>query len=140
MNCQRCSSPLKPDDLFCSHCGLPLHQPPPGPIPPGYASMGYPPYGLPLGPPPNIPDYLVWSIITAIFCQPIGIAAIIFSVLTMSDRNNGRYASAAQNSKITRQLLNVGLVFLVLIALFYLATFLFYGLIFLVAILSGGGS
>lgn len=117
MNCPRCGTAATSDSLYCSHCALPLGSPAGGAFPHGYAPMGPP------GPLPNIPDYLVWSIIMTIFCQPIGIASIIFSVLTMSDRNNGRYDSALRYSQITRQLLYVGLAFLILLIIFYIVIF-----------------
>jgi hypothetical protein len=50
--------------------------------------------------PPYVPHYLVWSIITTLICAPLGIPAIIFSVLSGSDFKAGYYDEALRKSKI----------------------------------------
>jgi predicted secreted protein len=68
--------------------------PPPPPPPPGY---GAPVYGGPTGAPP--PNYLVWSILTTLFCcLPLGIASIVFAAQVNSKWAAGDVAGAMDSS------------------------------------------
>ena len=49
--------------------------------------------------PPKVPDYLAWSVlVTLCCCPPLGIAAIIFSVMANSAKNHGEYQSAIDHA------------------------------------------
>lgn len=104
MNCSRCGANLPDNATFCTNCANPN---PSAPMPPGqqpggpggYAPPGYAPQGY-AGPAPNIPDYLVWSIITTLCCcLPLGIAGIVLSVQTKSEMKIGNFAAAQEKSK-----------------------------------------
>ncbi len=136
MICTRCGAYLPDNATFCTHCGNPnpsMPQPPPLPnhTPPGYAPSGYGPPSYNYGPPPgygltpNIPDYLVWSILTCFCCQPFGIAAIVFSVLCMGDKSNGRYDSAMKNSKMAKTMLIIGIGGWAVFAVLYIGCLIF---------------
>lgn len=79
--------------------------PPPPQQPPGYGpppqGYGPPPPGYgPPGPRPDIPNYLVWSILATIFCcLPFGIVAIVYSAQVNSKLNLGDIAGAAESSQ-----------------------------------------
>jgi len=68
--------------------------PPPPPPPPSY---GAPQVPGPQGTPP--PNYLVWAILTTIFCcLPLGIASIVFSTQVNSKWAQGDVAGAQDAS------------------------------------------
>jgi len=70
-------------------------------------------------PVPNVPDYLVLSILETLFCcQPLGIAAIVFSVLASSEKNSRNYAKAISHAKNAKICLLVGVIGGALIILF----------------------
>jgi len=73
-----------------------------GPPPPGYG--GPPPGygGMPAGPPPQ--NYLVWAILSTIFCcLPLGIASIVFAAQVSSKWQVGDYAGAQESSRKAKQ-------------------------------------
>ena len=88
------------------------------PPPPGYG-FGGAPQGQPATPPP--PNYLVFAILTTLFCcLPFGIASIVFSAQVNSKYAMGDYSGALQSSAKARQFaiysaiaFGVGLVLLV---------------------------
>lgn len=53
----------------------------------------------------QINTYLGLSIISIFFCFPLGLAALIFSVLTLNDKNKGDYSAAISHSALARNLL-----------------------------------
>jgi hypothetical protein len=66
----------------------------------------------------TVPDYLIWSIITTLFCcLPLGVIGIIFSVLSKNDLKVGDYEGAAKKSHIAMNCnfggLIVGVVFFI---------------------------
>jgi hypothetical protein len=72
------------------------YPPPPPPPPPGYG--GQPAYGTP---PPN---YLVWAILSTIFCcLPLGIASIVFAAQVNSKWAAGDVAGAQESSNKAKQ-------------------------------------
>lgn len=74
---------------------------PPPPPPPPYGAMppGQPPAG---GAPP--PNYLVWAILSTIFCcLPLGVASIVFASQVNSKWQMGDYAGAQNSSQRARQ-------------------------------------
>jgi uncharacterized protein YceK len=70
--------------------------------PPGPGGYGTPPpgaggYGQPAAPPPN---YLVWAILTTLFCcLPGGVASIVFATQVNGKYQRGDYAGAQKASK-----------------------------------------
>ena len=68
--------------------------------------------------PPHVPDYLVWSILTTLFCcQPLGIAGIIFSAMANSAKQQGDFQTAmayAKNAKLCPLIGVVGILVLIL--------------------------
>jgi hypothetical protein len=57
----------------------------------------------------NIPDYLIWNVLSTLFCcMPIGIAGIIFSIQTNSAKTRGDFEAAARHSSTAKTLLIVG--------------------------------
>ena len=56
--------------------------------------------GQPTGPKPA--NYLVWSILTVLFCWPLAIPAIIFSTQVNSKWNAGDAVGAAASSRKAR--------------------------------------
>jgi len=70
------------------------NQPPPY-NPPG-SPMGAPMGGAP-GPKPD--NYLVWAILSTLFCcLPLGIASIVFAAQVDGKYNSGDYAGAQESS------------------------------------------
>lgn len=67
----------------------------PPPPPPGYQS--YDSGGGAAGPKPD--NYLVWSILSTLFCcLPLGIASIVFAAQVDGKYNSGDYAGAQEAS------------------------------------------
>ncbi len=56
---------------------------------------------------------------TLLCCMPFGIAAIVYSVLTMGDKNNGRFDSAMKNSKMAKTMLVIGIIGWAVCMVFY---------------------
>jgi hypothetical protein len=72
-----------------SNYGAPPPPPPFGSMPPGQPSMGSPP-----------PNYLVWSILTTIFCcLPLGVVSIVFAAQVNSKWVAGDVAGARDSSE-----------------------------------------
>ena len=60
------------------------------------------PYGQPAGSPP--PNYLVWAILTTIFCcLPLGIASIVFAAQVNGKYAAGDVAGAQESSRKAKQ-------------------------------------
>jgi Interferon-induced transmembrane protein len=97
--------------------------PPPPPPPPPYGG-----YGVQAAPPPN---YLVWAILSTIFCfPPLGIASIVFAAQVNSKWAIGDVAGAQRASELTKKLtiwtVVVGVILnvLALVAIFAFGAFL----------------
>jgi heme/copper-type cytochrome/quinol oxidase subunit 2 len=79
---------------------------PPG-TPPGYGSA--PGYGAPAGqyggpPAAAPPNYLVWSILTTLFCcLPLGVVSIVFAAQVNSKWAMGDAAGAMESSRKAKQ-------------------------------------
>lgn len=59
----------------------------------------------------NIPDYLIWNVLSTLFCcPPLGIAGIIFSIQTNSAKTRCDFETAKRRSSTAKTLLIVGLV------------------------------
>ena len=83
--------------------------------PPGYG------YGTPQGAPP--PNYLVWAILSTIFCcLPLGIASIVFSTQVNSKWAmgdvQGAYASSGKAKKFAMWWAIVGAIVIILYVVF----------------------
>jgi len=127
MFCTKCGAQNADGSVMCAQCGATLSgaagaSPPPPPPPPGvppappggaYQAGSAPPparppgqYGAgPAGPPgqygamPEVPNYLVWAILTTIFCcLPAGIASIVFAAQVNGKLAVGDYAGAVESS------------------------------------------
>ncbi len=98
-----------------------------------YANQGYgyqqppyqqPSYQQPYGPRPD--SWLVWSILTTIFCfLPTGVAAIVFSAQVDSYWGQGRYEDARRAAKRAKILNIIGAAVAVGGVLIYLVIFVF---------------
>ncbi|GGF51056.1 hypothetical protein GCM10011519_26300 [Marmoricola endophyticus] len=72
----------------------------PPPPPPGHGWGGYP--AQPAGPQPE--NYLVWSILTTVFCcLPLGIVSIVFAAQVSSKWQMGDLAGAQESSRKAKQ-------------------------------------
>ena len=71
--------------------------------------------------PVNVPDYLVFSILMTLFCcQPLGIAAIVFSALANGEKSAGNYPKAVNHAKNAKTCLMIGVIGGALLILFFL--------------------
>lgn len=80
MFCKKCGAPN--DDLatMCSRCGAP---------------MG----GAVVAPGESVPNYLVWAILTTVFCcLPFGIVSIVYAAQVNSKLAGGDYSGAVECS------------------------------------------
>ena len=134
MFCPKCGNPLPANTRFCPLCGVavPSNAASEMESPLGAASFETPdvsktsydssnPYAEPSPSDPyapsdwsdaaNVPDYLIWNVLLALFCcTPIGIAGIIFSIQTNSAKTRGDFEAAARHSSTAKTLLVVGAV------------------------------
>jgi len=70
------------------------------PPPPPYGAM---PPGQPAGGPPP-PNYLVWAILTTLFCcLPLGVASIVFAAQVNGKWAQGDAAGAMESSRKAKQ-------------------------------------
>ena len=91
MNCEYCGAALPANANNCPACGAAVTNP----------VAAKPTTNAALTPGAKIPNYLVWSILTTIFCcVPCGIAAIVYSSKVSTLEARGDYAGAqAASSK-----------------------------------------
>jgi predicted secreted protein len=95
----------------------------PPPPPPYGAAPGQPPMGTP---PPN---YLVWSILTTIFCcLPLGIVSIVFAAQVNGKWAMGDVAGAEDSSRKARQFAIWSVVAAAIIGVLYIVFFVILGL------------
>jgi hypothetical protein len=111
----------------------PAQQPPYGQAAPyGAAPYGQAPaygsaYGQPMGPPPQ--NYLVWSILSTIFCcLPLGIASIVFAAQVNSKWSAGDVAGAIESSEKAKKFAMWSAVAGVIIVVLYIGLFAVVGL------------
>lgn len=75
--------------------------PPPPPPPPPGGGYGQGPYGA-AGPKPD--NYLVWAILSTVFCcLPVGIASIVYAAQVDGKWTQGDYQGAREASQKARQ-------------------------------------
>lgn len=134
MFCPKCGNPLPANARFCSLCGVAVRSnASPGMESPlgasafetsGASGTSYDssnPYAEPSPSDPyapsdwsdaaNVPDYLIWNVLLALFCcTPIGIAGIIFSIQTNSAKTRCDFEAAKRHSSTAKTLLVVGAV------------------------------
>lgn len=95
---------------FCTVCGSELQHETYQPV---YQQPSY-------NPPPRVPNYLVFSILTTILCcLPLGIAAIFKSAQVDKKIALGEYEAAIQTSKQARTLNILAAVLGVVFSIFY---------------------
>jgi uncharacterized protein (UPF0212 family) len=58
----------------------------------------------------QIDSYLGLSILSVFLCCPLGIIALIFSILTLNDKKRGDYSAAISHSALARNLMIASLV------------------------------
>ncbi|MBF0556491.1 MAG: CD225/dispanin family protein [Nitrospirae bacterium] len=84
--CSRCGTQNEDNYYKCVKCEALLHQPLGGAQP--YRAQEH------------VPDYLVWSILSALFCcLPVGIVAIVYSAQVGTKFRAGDIAGARYSSK-----------------------------------------
>lgn len=87
MFCTKCGKENAPGVAFCAQCGAPL----------GGASGGPP--AAP-GATPVVPNYLVWAILSTLFCcLPLGVVSIVFATQVNGKLQAGDVAGAQHASK-----------------------------------------
>lgn len=104
MFCSRCGKDNAAGAAFCAQCGAQLSAPPPPPaqLPPGAGPMqpmtpGQPP---PPAQPPVVQNYLVWAILSTLFCcLPFGVVSIVFASQVNGKLAVGDVAGAQQAAK-----------------------------------------
>ncbi|AZA12840.1 CD225/dispanin family protein [Corynebacterium choanae] len=91
---------------------------------------GYPNQGFPAVPPvPKPENYLVWAILTTLFCcLPLGIVSIVYSTRVDSAWNVGNYQEAMDNSQKAKQFAIYSAIGVLVFPLLYLVIFLLGGL------------
>lgn len=133
--CSNCGQPIEGDVRFCTQCGAPIPQA--EPTPPPYEPQPQMAYGQnsyetpqpqasrpqPTGPKPS--NFLVWAILSTIFCcLPFGIVAIVMAAKVDNLWNTGHYQEAEDASRKAKTwTLVAAIVGLVIGALYY---FLFF--------------
>ena len=77
-----------------------------------------PPIGGPAGPKPN--NYLVWAILSTLFCcLPLGIASIVFAAQVDGKYNAGDYAGAQDASQKAKKFATWGAIAGVVVIVLY---------------------
>ncbi|MBP3557284.1 MAG: CD225/dispanin family protein [Thermoguttaceae bacterium] len=134
MFCPKCGNPLPANARFCPLCGVAVRSnvSPGMESPLGSASFGTSdnsetaynasnPYASSSAPDPyapsdwseaaNVPDYLIWNVLSTLFCcPPLGVAGIIFSIQTNSAKTRCDFEAAKRHSSTAKTLLVVGAV------------------------------
>jgi predicted secreted protein len=93
-----------------SDYGAPPPPPPYGSMPPGPPAGGAPP-----------PNYLVWAILSTLFCcLPLGIASIVFAAQVNGKWAAGDVAGAMESSRKAKQFATWGAIAGVVLAVLYI--------------------
>jgi len=100
MFCPQCGANVPDNSVVCTQCGRSLQAaPPPAPAAPFQATPLQTP-GVVLPPGATVPNYLVFAILTTVFCcLPAGIPAIVFAAQVNGKLQAGDLAGAQQASK-----------------------------------------
>lgn len=92
--CPKCGKPIADEVAFCPNCGASLNENQP---------LKEKPAQTPQEPMPK--DYLIWSILSILFCfWPLGVYAIILSNDVKSLWNSGRYQEAKDKSDSAKKM------------------------------------
>jgi len=133
MFCPQCGANNADNAMVCTQCGRALQTA--VPAVPQTPMMGTPMPAAPgaMLPPGSVPNYLVFAILTTVFCcLPAGIPAIVFAAQVNGKLQAGDLAGAQQSSKNAKLWclisLGLGLAFIVL-----------YGMLIMAGVLSGIG-
>ena len=87
--------------------------------PPPYNPPGAPMGGAAPGPKPD--NYLVWAILSTLFCcLPLGIASIVFAAQVDGKYNSGDYAGARESWEKAKKFATWGAIAGVVVAVLYL--------------------
>ncbi|MGL6225041.1 MAG: CD225/dispanin family protein [Thermoguttaceae bacterium] len=96
MFCPKCGMQLPDGSTACPACG-----PFPAPLQPYQPVMSV----------PQVPDYLVWSILELIFCcLPFGIVGLVYAVQANSAKTYGHFQDAMQKANTAKKFLIWGIV------------------------------
>lgn len=91
MFCQQCGTANADNATSCSKCGMvfpPAAQPAMAGYPGGYAPV------------PSVPNYLVWAILSTLFCcLPLGIVSIVYAAQVNGQVASGNVAGAMESSR-----------------------------------------
>src|SRR5690242_15205541 len=129
MFCPQCGANNPDNAVVCSQCGRNFQAPPLQGTPMPGAPMQTP--GVILPPGATVPNYLVFAILTTVFCcLPAGIPAIVFAAQVNGKLQAGDLAGAQQASKNAKlwSLISLGL---------GLGIVVIYGVLIMVGVLSG---
>ncbi|GAB3675287.1 CD225/dispanin family protein [Angustibacter aerolatus] len=89
---------------------------------------GFGGYGGPAGPPP--PNYLVWAILTTIFCcLPLGVVSIVFSAQVNGKYAGGDVAGAQDSSRKAKQFAIWSAIAGVIVAVLYIVLVVVLGVV-----------
>ena len=116
--CVQCGSEIPEGAQFCSNCGAPR----------GGTATNRSPYSAPQTSETRVSDCLVWSIVSTIVFFPMGLGALVFSLLSRNAAGKGDISGAmgfAEGARVWNIVLwiialggaLVGLFFLVLMAI-----------------------
>lgn len=118
MYCTNCGTPNPDNARVCSGCAMPLANPYEAP----QAASGYP-VGSPPG--PEIPTYLVQSILVTLFCcQPFGIVAIVYAAQASGKLSSGDFHGAFVASNNAKKWCMIGFLLGIIPALITLSVML----------------
>lgn len=106
MFCSRCGTQNDDKATQCVRCASPIGaQPGPGAPPAGFGQPQFPPQPQAWQQPqygqrPDVPNYLVWAILSTLFCcLPFGIVSIVYSTQVNSKLTVGDVAGALESSR-----------------------------------------
>jgi hypothetical protein len=102
MFCPQCGAQNQDNSAVCVQCGRSLHAAPAPPPMQGVPMQGAPMQtpGVIMPPAATVPNYLVFAILTTVFCcLPAGIPAIVYAAQVNSKLQVGDWAGAQQASK-----------------------------------------
>ncbi|MBO7680462.1 MAG: CD225/dispanin family protein [Thermoguttaceae bacterium] len=109
--CRRCGARLNPEQIVCVQCGAAVAPAPSGPNAYGAQNYGWQNYGGQNGGAMEIPNYLVWAILEALFCcLPFGVIAIVYAVGANSAKESGNYVQAQKKARSAKKWLIWGIV------------------------------